>query len=199
TTIKSGAIGTVELSAGSSPAAAGDVVLAEVSGTTLSVGALTISATSDTDYTSVGQGVSNVVYGSTKAIVSQASISATAGAVSILADDSSTITATASSFKLDFDWLPVTASLHLSPSTAINIVNKEIEASVSNATVTAAGAIVVQAMNSMHVIGSAQTESLVPTGALTMASVSFGGTYVSNNLLGSISALVTDSTLTTTA
>src|SRR5262249_30662500 len=118
---------------------------------------------------------------------------------SILADDSSTITATASSFTFDFDWLPVTASLHLSTSTAINVVNKEIEASVSNATVTAAGAIVVQAMNSMHVIGSAQTESLVPTGALTMASVSFGGTYVSNNLLGSISALVTDSTLTTTA
>ena len=196
TTLTSDSIGTVETTVGSDAAHPGDVVLAEIDGVTLSVGSLSLSAIDATNYSSIGHIVANSVYGSTQALLENSSADMTAGGLSLLADDGSTITGEAISYDIGNNHVgAVGADFMLTASSVINIVNKSVMASIDGTTVNAAGSVLVRRRTSC---ASSAMRRPRRCRARSISPPSRSAAPTSTTICSARSALVSNSSITTT-
>ena len=196
--IVSDEVGTIENSAD-------DTTLVAIGSVPLTVQGLSLAALSDTDYFSSAQAVKNTLQSSnvlaaTGAFIIDSTITAGSGGVSLTAEDDSTLTALAISSSFPVTRLPV-PTFALSRSSAVTVADKEVDAKISGSTVTSGGAVIVQAVRKMQVLGSASSESIDYTSVVpaTAYSISMAGTYVVNEILGSVLATVDTSSVSTTS
>ncbi|KAF0119387.1 MAG: parallel beta-helix repeat-containing protein [Rhodospirillaceae bacterium] len=180
-----------------------DDVLAGVNGAVLTVGALQVSALNASVYTAVAKVAGNTVTRRTEASLEKVTVTAlpataTQG-VTVLARDESTFSATSKDFQANLGMFP---SVELGKAAASNEIHKSVLAMVENSTLTVTGGTVqVAAVNDMSI--SAETEALATINTIggagwkTTYSLSLGGTAAWNEVLGSVTARMRDTTVTT--
>ena len=155
-----------------------DDAVASIGSGTFGAAALAVSARTATDYAAIAKDVTNSVTGDTKALVGANVITAAAGGVTVEARDDSTLTATAT----QQTQVPDSPFVTITDARARNDVIRNVEASLTSATVTDAGDLAVLATSN-------------PTIEATMASVSirtkseeFGNNYNPNKSAKAIAA-----------
>ena len=158
---------------------------------------LTLAALTDTDYSATGKNAINDITGDTKAYITQSVVTATTGGVSISAEDQSTVTATSDDFSLDM--VTMTSDYSFQLILILNIVDRDIQAYIDQANVTAAGGnIDLTATNNIMLVNTAKTTTVLNTGSISAYTLTLGGSFAGNQLNGSTLAYIDNSTVTTT-
>ena len=200
TTTQLSAVGSTETTAGSA-LLLGDTTLIELRGVSVNVKGLTASSTSATDYFASSHYVTNTVYGETDALIDHISIAAGTDGVALTSQDNSTLTAIAQS--LDINSQHITGidafTVTISATSAVNILDKDVAAKITNATVNSAGQVIVNAVDNETIISLADTETVtITTTPLDKGYFVFGGTFAANSILGQVIASIQGSSVTTT-
>ena len=195
------AVGSTEITAGSSSTDPGDTTLVELRGVTIDAGGLNASATAATDYLGTSHYVTNTVYGETSALIDYANVTAGADGLTLASQDNSTLTGIAQSF--DINTAHVTGldtfTITVTATSAVNTLDKDVAAKITNSTVNSAGAVTVQALDNETIVAMADTEAVViTTTPLDKGYFEFGGTFAGNAILGQVAASIPSSSVTTT-
>ncbi|MBC8508638.1 MAG: hypothetical protein H8D34_27585, partial [Chloroflexi bacterium] len=166
-------------------------------GSVVNVGGLSLTATSATEYTATGRNASNRITGDPHAYIDGSAINAGAGGVSVIARDTATLSAISPELEID---LGIDLPVSISWSAARNYFNRNTEAYISNSQVIVSdgGDVEVKAERDLQVSTIARASSLVTSAPLPDGySISIGGTYASNTLLGDVSAFIINSSVQT--
>ena len=156
-----------------------------------------LSAQGQTQYSALGIAATNSVSGNTETTATTSTLTATAGGVSLSATDTVGAAAEASPQSIDLDTL--TSSLSLAPALAWNNLNRTVQSSLSGSTVSATGGDVSVTARKADLAGAKTHATSVSASKTpdTSHSVSIGGTFSANTLLGSVIASIDTSTVTT--
>ena len=161
-----------------------------------------LSAKTETEYTAIGAQAVNQVSGETRTEVVNAELKATAAGISLAALDKSRLTSTATRREVDLNALAALQipNLVLEASKAQNELIREVAASIVDAQVRVEnGDLNLLAEKSAQMSATAAATSVSARPALIPTfSLSGGGTFATNSLLGSINAFIADSNLETT-
>ena len=194
------AVGSTENIAGSSIAYPGDTTLVELRGVTVNVGGLAASATAATNYLATSHYATNTVYGETNALVDYVSLTAGADGLSLESQDNSTLTAIAQSFDINTQHITGVDKLTITitATSAVNTLDKDATAKLTNSTVNSAGGVTVKAVDNETIVSLADTEAVViTTTPLDKGYFEFGGTFAANSILGQVTASIQSSSVTT--
>ena len=171
----------------------------DLTGATLTASSIQVSAGSSTVYSAVGLAATNAVPGSASVSVTGSTLTANAGGVSMTALDSVSVSAQAEPQALDLGTLSTSKSL--SVSLARNDLDRSVSATVSGSTLSATGGDVKLtatkadvASATTHTVTLIDSTSTPPPNSDT---VSLGGTFSANLLLGDVTASIDTSTVTT--
>jgi hypothetical protein len=204
---------TISVAAGSSintgSADVTSTAIAEADGLSDTIAAVTIQGQITTEtielkarrlssYSATGRSAYNNISGGVKAYVDGRTVAAGAGGFTIAAVDKAVLTAESPELEVDLDILSsVTA---ISVAAARNSLNGNTEAYINDSTITATnGSIDVTAERDAKISSIAAATSLVADdGFPTALSLTLGGTFTENVLLGDVKAYADSSTLTTT-
>lgn len=127
-----------------------------------------------------------------------------AGGASLSAKDISTMTATSTADAFDVtglhDDLVVHSPFDISVAAARNQTNKNTEVSIRGSAVEVAGDLQLESLRSNTVVAVAKATAISDslTGVSPNRTLSLGGTYSSNVMIGDVNAFITGSTISTT-
>ena len=168
----------------------------DVTGATLTAGSIQISAGSSIVYSAVGLSAENVVPGSSTVSIAGSTLTASAGGVSVSALDSVSVSAVAAPQSFDMGILSTSKSLGVS--LAENQLNRSVSAEVSGSTVSATdGDVSLSATRDDIASAVAHTVTLTGSAPPGTSTLSLGGTFSANLLLGDVTASISTSTVTT--
>ena len=198
TTIVSDSVGVADINAGSS-GADGDDTTVNVDGVHIEASGLTLDASSATSYSTSAHIADITMYGATTAAASEDLLALGAGGASVLALDGSSFSSLGAAVSFDGSRVPGNiADLTVAPASAINLVDKSVSATVSSSTITANGDVVVRAVNAETLAAFAEADAVTAGASISLGSLSIGGTFAANIVLGGITASVTGGSVTTT-
>jgi len=183
-----------------------DDVVASVSNAVITTTALEIDASNEATYAADAKVASNSVVGRTMATIDSSTITATpattdAGVV-LGATDSSTISARSGDFQANLEVLSALGipSVELGKAAAINQIDKDTEASISDSASTVIvtdGLVSIEATSDQAVSAEAEALAVIEGSTiLNTYNLALGGTFASNEMLGGVDAYIADSTVT---
>src|SRR5690606_24197410 len=141
------------------------------------------------------------VVGNSTAWLADSVVTAGTAGVTLLAHDTSSFGAAALSAALDYTRFPglELVDVALTRSAATNFIDKSVSAAIDRSDVTSVGDVRVEAVNAVEIAASAKANTVTASPVvLENFSLAAGGTYVVNMLLGTVTASIADSTVTTT-
>jgi hypothetical protein len=191
--------GATQVNAGT----AGDTTLVELRGVKIdgpNDGGLAVSATSDTNYLASAHYVTNTVYGVTNALIDYSNVTAGPDGLSLESQDTSALTAIAQSLDINSQHIIGidTFTVTVSATSAVNTLDKDVSAKLTNSTVNSSGEVTLQALDNETIIALADTQTVaITTTPLDKGYFSFGGTFAANSILGQVIASIQASTVTT--
>ncbi len=155
---------------------------------TINVGGLSIDATTQTNYSAFAVSALNEIDGDVKASIEGSSVNAGAGGVSVAANDLAMLTAAAPEQIVNLDSVVLPVSVNVA--SAQNLLDRNVEAFITNSALEATGAdITIEATKQAQLGAQAKTTSVAASLPFT-GSISIGGTYSSNTLIGSTTAYI---------
>lgn len=177
------------MKAGAAQINVNDTVRVAVRGVSVAAASLAVAATNDTTIESRAVQARNLLTGSTKAVVETARLTATGGAVSVVAMDATKAQAIVEPIRTDTLEEESDAEeakreqIGIARSSAVNTVERDITATVTNSVVTGAQGVALTAQNALELTTNAKA---------VVAASKFGvaGSYAVNIVLGSTTATV---------
>ncbi len=169
--------------------------VATISGASvINVTTLDVSAESATTYSAIGRNASNNLSGATR--ISLGGSTVNAGGITFSVDDK--VSATADSPEVKFD-LGLLLPVAIKTATARNQIDRDVEGVISASNINAVGNVVMNVRRDGQVYATAKASSLITTCPLPSTyTVTIGGTYASNTILGSVTSRVINNSVVTT-
>ncbi len=187
----------------------GDTTVVEIRGVNVDaddagVGGLDVTALNNTSYFASSHYATNTIFGEVDTLVDHSNITAGSSGVSVESEIAPTAAVTALGQSYDINTENIigidSTTFTVTATSAVSTLDEDVSAQVTGlSTITSAGAVLLQALNSAQIVSYTDTESVdITTGPLPQTEFSFAGTFSANEILGQTIASINSSTVTTT-